>query len=188
MSFLACRMRLSAALLALPVLIFAFPIAAQQPPFVQTFHSEGPAPTLGSAGDVGSRDVAPDNGTTSGAIQAVLPDPTNANTIFIGAVNGGVWVTHNAGSSWTPLTDNQASLSIASLAYDSSNSRVIYAGIGITSNGSDGVPTLANRGGERTGILESTDGGATWNALSSTMQTALIGKSVVGVEANGTTI
>src|SRR6185437_12084731 len=66
--------------------------------------------------------------------------------------------------------------------------QVIYAGIGITSNGSVGVPSLANRGGERTGILESTDGGATWNALSSTMQTALIGKSVVGVEAHGTTI
>jgi autotransporter-associated beta strand protein len=187
MSFVACRLRLSAALLALPLLVSP-PAAAQQAPFIQPFQSEGPAPSYGPADDAGSRDVAPGNGTTSGAIQAVLPDPTNAGTIFIGAVNGGVWVTHNAGASWTPLTDNQASLSIASLAYDSSNTQVIYAGIGITSNGAVGTATLANRGGARTGILESEDGGTTWNALSSTMQTALIGKSVIGVEANGATI
>jgi autotransporter-associated beta strand protein len=188
MSFVARRPSLSAVLFALSLVFSALPAAAQQPPFIQPFHAEGPAPTFGAAADAGSRDVAPDNGTTSGAIQAVLPDPANANTIFIGATNGGVWVTHDAGASWTPLTDDQASLSISSLAYDSGNSRVIYAGIGITSNGAVGSPNLANRGGQRAGILESTDGGATWSALSDTVQAALIGKSVVAVQGNGTTI
>ena len=32
----------------------------------------------------------------AGAINAVAVSPTDPNTIFIGAVNGGVWVTHNA--------------------------------------------------------------------------------------------
>ena len=38
--------------------------------------------------------------------------------MFVGGVNGGIWRTTNGGASWTSLTDNQASLSIASLAAD----------------------------------------------------------------------
>jgi uncharacterized protein with beta-barrel porin domain len=158
--------------------------SAQQPAFIQTFQSQGPAPNFGPSDDVQSRDAAP-NGTTAGAIQSILTDPTNAGTMFIGAVNGGVWTTRNGGQTWTPLTDKQASLSIASLGSDPTNTQRIFAGVGLTSNGAAGSVTLANRGGARTGILYSPDGGTSWQAMGAT---ALSGKSVVGVTASGQTI
>ncbi len=161
-------------------------VAQTQPAFTQSFQSEGPAPTLGFGGVVQSRD-APPNGTVSAAVTAVLPDPTSASSMFIGTDNGGVWVTRNGGASWSPLTDKQKSLSIASLAYNSSNSQVLYAGIGILSNGAIGVGAdVQSRGGARTGILQSTDGGSTWNPLSDTVMAGLQNKSVVGVAGNTT--
>jgi hypothetical protein len=49
---------------------------------------------------------------------------------YVGAVNGGVWVAHDGGTSWTPLTDKEASISIASLALDPTNSKNLLAGTG----------------------------------------------------------
>jgi outer membrane autotransporter protein len=166
--------------------VSSLPATAQT--FAGAFGSEGPAPTFGNGVIVQSRDAPPD-GTTSGAVQAILTNPTNPQSIIIGSTNGGIWSTQNGGTTWTPLTDNLPSLSIASLAYDSTNSKVLFAGIGITDNGNvggtAGIGQVANRGGARTGILESTDGGNTWTPLTASMQTALEGKSVVSVAAYG---
>ena len=143
-----------------------------------TFKSEGPGPVY-DLGNLGA--TAPS--TTSGSIQAILANPGNSADMIIGTTNGGLWSTANGGTSWTPLTDNKASLSIASLAYNSTNSSVIYAGIGQTDNGL----AAGQRGGTRLGIMQSSDGGATWNALSATQLGALsaangrTGLSVVGV-------
>ena len=49
---------------------------------------------------------APPNGT-SVAVQAIVTDPTDANKIYIGTVNGGVWETLNGGTTWTPLSDKR---------------------------------------------------------------------------------
>lgn len=46
---------------------------AQPAPFIQSFQSQGPAPVYGPANDVQSGDAIP-NATTSGAIQAALPE------------------------------------------------------------------------------------------------------------------
>jgi hypothetical protein len=54
----------------------------------------------------------------SGAIGPVVADPGNANRFFIGTTNGGIWTTIDGGTTWTPLSDKQASLSIASLSLD----------------------------------------------------------------------
>ena len=174
----------------LALAIWSAPAQAQQPAFTQTFQSEGPGPAIGPAGVAGSRDFAAiGQGSTSGAVQAVLTSTTDANTMFIGGVNGGIWVTHNAGASWTPLTDNLSSLSIASLSYNATNAQTLYAGLGLTSNGAVGVPGgLDSRGGFRNGILVSNDGGATWSEMSTAITGSLIGKSVVSVVGNGTTV
>ena len=82
----------------------------------QTFIPQGPSPKFGEISIVQSGD-APPNGTVGGAVQAILLDPAlGAQTMFIGGVNGGIWRTTDGGASWKALTDNQASLSIASLA------------------------------------------------------------------------
>ncbi|MGZ5911119.1 MAG: WD40/YVTN/BNR-like repeat-containing protein [Reyranella sp.] len=151
----------------------------------QTFVPMGPSPSFGPTTTIQSAD-APPNGTTSGAVQAIITDPTNPNTMYIGATNGGVWVTRNGGASWTPLSDNQRSLSIASLSVDPTNPNVLIAGTGITSNGFiGGTGDVASRGGPRIGILYSTSGGSSWSELGGA---TLAGKSIVGVAARGSTI
>ena len=141
----------------------------------QTFLPQGPSPHFGPTPIVQSGD-APPNGTSAGAIQAIITDPTNANLMYIGAVNGGVWATRDGGATWTPLSDNQRSLSIASLATDPTNSSVLVAGTGVTSSSS--------LGGPRIGLLYSSNGGASWNELSQGLPTT----SIVGVAVRGSTI
>jgi len=91
----------------------------------QNWVSQGPAPITS---------ITP-TGNQTGAIEAVLTDPNNANVLYVGSTNGGVWKTTNGGASWMPLTDNQASLSIGALAYDTTNQNRIIAGVGRYSAG-----------------------------------------------------
>src|SRR5580765_7128836 len=101
-----------AALLFACVSLFADAASAQ---FTQGFTAEGPGPISGLGSIISSQD-APPNGTSTGAVSAVLTDPGNVNKMIIGAPNGGVWTTLNGGQSWTAQSDKASSLSIASLA------------------------------------------------------------------------
>jgi hypothetical protein len=145
---------------------------------------------VGPRNVVGSADNPP-NGTVTGAIEAIAVDPTNANTLYVGAVDGGIWKTSNAGATWTPLTDQKASLSIASLTLDPTDAthRTLIAGTGNTSNGGftsiSTFSTPGNFGGVQNGLLYSTDGGATFARLGAT---TFAGQSVVDVAARGNTI
>jgi photosystem II stability/assembly factor-like uncharacterized protein len=75
--------------------------------------------------------------------------------MYAGAVNGGIWKTTNGGSTWTPLTDTQTSLSMGGMALDPNNSNVILAGFGHFSN-------FGGTGGPLAGVILSNDGGNTW--------------------------
>jgi photosystem II stability/assembly factor-like uncharacterized protein len=155
----------------------------------QTFVPLGPASSSGPADTVQSNDNVPNGGTVVGAVQALLLNPA-LGTTFIGGTNGGIWSTTNGGMSWTPLTDKQASLSIASLGLDVTDptGRTLIAGIGITDNGNyDNFNNgdVIGAGGARTGLLYSGDGGNTWSSLGGT---TLRDQSVVGVAARGGTI
>jgi autotransporter-associated beta strand protein len=155
------------------------------PAQAQTFNSEGPAPSQGPWDVIQSRDlpnVGEGQGTVAGAIQAVLPDPTNPGRIFIGSTNGGIWRTIDNGATWTPVSDNASSLSIASLSFDPTNANVIIAGIGNTSNGLTGP----YHSGLMTGLLYSTNDGSTWSTISPSG--ALGGKSIVAATVRGNTI
>jgi hypothetical protein len=57
-------------------------------------------------------------------------DPTNPNTIYIGPANGGIWKSTDSGVNWTPLTDNQVSMSMGAIAVDLTNPNNVYAGTG----------------------------------------------------------
>ena len=93
-------------------------------------------------------------GIVSGRITGIAVDPTNSSTIYIAAADGGVWKTTNGGTSWTPLTDNQATLAMGSIAIAPSNHLQIYAGTGEANNGADNI--------QGDGVLVSSDGGSTW--------------------------
>ncbi|GAG12298.1 unnamed protein product, partial [marine sediment metagenome] len=154
----------------------------------QNFISQGPSPKFGPLQIVGSGDADNGaNGTVAGAIQTILLDPMlGPNTMFIGSTNGGIWSTTDGGSTWTPLTNNQASLSIASLALDTTDptGKTLIAGVGVTTSGNWGPPL--GPGGRPTGLLYSTDGGADWAPLAGA--TAFADQSVIGVAARGQTI
>jgi uncharacterized protein with beta-barrel porin domain len=172
---------------AVALLAAALCLATAPWAIAQTFVSQGPGLSIGPASTVQSND-APPNGTMGAAIQAVLPHPTDANTMYVGGTNGGIWVTRNGGASWTPLSDKQRSLSIASLAFDSTDASrgTLIAGVGITSNGLvGGVGNVEGRGGQRIGVLYSTNGGTSWNELGGA---TLANKSIVGVAARGSTL
>jgi hypothetical protein len=94
------------------------------------------------------------NSNVSGRITGIAADPTDANVIYIATAGGGVWKTTNGGTNWTPLTDNQRTLSMGAIAIAKSNPAVIYAGTGEANNSAD-----SNFG---RGILISTNAGATW--------------------------
>ncbi|MCP4712406.1 MAG: hypothetical protein GY869_27605, partial [Planctomycetes bacterium] len=92
------------------------------------------------------------SGPWSGRIRSIAVQ--SPSVIYIGAASGGVWKTTNAGASWTPLTDDQPSLAMGSVAIDSTNLSIIYAGTGeYDANG----PALYGAG-----LLKSTDGGSNW--------------------------
>lgn len=162
----------------------ALAVSGSTAALAQGFVPMGPAPSVGDSLIVQSMDLAPTSeprtstGTVAGAIQSIVIDPVNTGTMYIGAVNGGVWKSQNNGASWTPLTDKQLSLSIASLTMDPTDTtgKKIYAGTGVTSN--SGI------GGEKIGILYSADGGANWATLGG----GTLDKSVVGVVARGSLI
>ena len=97
-----------------------------------------------------------------GAVEAIVPDPDDASHVWIGAVGGGVWETHDALDArphWVPLTDNLPALSIASLKLDpfDSTHRTLVAGIG-NHTVFQGIKAVNPPGG----IARSTDGGKHW--------------------------
>ena len=169
---------------------FALPTAATaQVQVNQNFVTQGPAPAFGPTGVSRSAD-APPNGNVSGAIGPVIADPGNANRFFIGTTNGGIWTTIDGGTTWTPLSDKQASLSIASLSLDPTdpNRNTLIAGTGLTSNG--GVCRafacfFTGSGGLRNGLLYSQDGGNSWTSLGAA---TLGGQTVDAVAARGSTL
>ena len=98
-----------------------------------------------------------DLGFVTGRVTAIAVDPNNADTVYIGGAQGGVWKSTDAGATWTALGDTQASLAIGALAIDPTNSNVIYAGTGEQTN--------TARSYYGAGVLKSTDAGATWTQL-----------------------
>ena len=67
-----------------------------------------------------------------GRTRSLLIDSNNPNTMYAGAVSGGVWKTTNGCSTWTPLTDFMSNIAIMTMVFDPtvSNHSVIYAGTG----------------------------------------------------------
>jgi photosystem II stability/assembly factor-like uncharacterized protein len=142
----------------LQVLLAGASIAVAVPAHAQTV-----SPQMYS--DMDWRLIGPFRGGRAVAVSGV---PGNGTTFYFGAVDGGIWKTTNAGTTWKPIFDGQPVASIGALAVAPSNSKVIYAGTGETDIRSD----LASGAG----IYKSTDGGQTWKyvGLKETRQIAKI--------------
>jgi hypothetical protein len=97
----------------------------------------------------------------SGRLTALAADPTNPSVIYVAAAGGGVWKTADGGTTWTPLTDGQPTLFLGALAVAPSNPKILYAGTGEANNSGD---SYYGRG-----VLRSSDGGATWTLLATSL-------------------
>lgn len=140
--------------------------------------AQGPGPTRN--GQV--ENVTP-NKEVVGAIHTVAAHPTDANILYVGGVNSGIWRTGNATAAsptWTPLTDNFPSLSIGALEFDPNDAtnQTLVAGIGRFSS-------FGRNGGPLTGILRTTDGGDNWAQIRPQI---LTNQNISGVAARGATL
>ena len=127
---------------------------------VPTWLERGPGPIINSdfvdLDGNGPRDKAD---VAVGAVEAIAVDPTNANHVFIGTVNGGIWETgevSNGKPSWTTTSDQLPSLAISAIAINPVNTSLIYAGTGNFSSaiGESTAPAV--------GLYRSLNGGTTW--------------------------
>lgn len=157
-------------------LVYTVAVPAGLVPGSLNWNPIGPGPVAG--GQVEGL-VGPPANAVSGAVNVVLPHPSNADILYVGSVNGGVWRSDNARDTqphWTALTDRQASLSIGALVFDAADpgGNTLMAGIGRTSS-------FSRIGGGLTGLLRSSNGGASWSSLAGT----LVGKNIIGLAVNG---
>ncbi|HEX4824445.1 MAG TPA: hypothetical protein VFV19_09035 [Candidatus Polarisedimenticolaceae bacterium] len=93
----------------------------------------------------------------SGRITDVAVDPRNNAVRYITAASGNVWKTTNAGTTWTPIFDDQGSYSIGCITLDPKNPLVVWLGTG--ENDSQRSVSYGD------GIYKSTDGGASWENM-----------------------
>ncbi len=98
----------------------------------------------------------------TGRLTAVAIHPANEQIIYVGSPGGGIWKTTNGGSTWLPLTDNNAQwMSIFALTIDPNDQNIVYAG----TSGSNG-------------LIKSVNAGATW-ALTGAGPTGTIRKILI---------
>jgi len=93
----------------------------------------------------------------AGRSLAVTGVPGNPNKFYFGAVGGGVWLTENAGRTWSPIMDSQPVASIGAIAVAPSDANVIYVGSGEADMRSD-----IQQGN---GMYKSIDAGKTWTHI-----------------------
>jgi photosystem II stability/assembly factor-like uncharacterized protein len=91
---------------------------------------------------------------TSGRISGFAVDPANPTRYYVAVASGGVWKTANAGVTWTPIFDNEASYSIGAIALDPKNPLTVWVGTG--ENNSQRSVSYGS------GLYKSDDGGRTW--------------------------
>ena len=94
---------------------------------------------------------------TSGRIVDLAIHPNNDNVWYVAVASGGVWKTENAGVTFTPIFDHEASYSIGCITIDPNNPDVIWVGTGENDGG--------RHIGFGDGVYRSTDGGNTWKNM-----------------------
>jgi hypothetical protein len=132
-----------------PVTAAAPGAGAPAPPAQTLWTSLGPT-TIPNGQTYGANRV-----NVSGRVSAVVVDKADASHLIVGAGNGGVWESHNRGASWSPRTDQAATLTVGAIAQDPKTPSALYCGTG-EGNWWSWLGA---------GVLRSGDGGTTWTPL-----------------------
>lgn len=141
--------------------------------------------------DLMQNNVAPISGVSwkeqgpnnvGGRTRAFMVDPNDGtgNTVWAGSVGGGLWKTTNinaASPNWAPVDDLFGNLAVTSIAYDPSNTQVMYFTTGEGYFNFDAIQGL--------GIWKSTNGGTTWSQLAATINSNFYYCQKVAVTSSG---
>jgi photosystem II stability/assembly factor-like uncharacterized protein len=138
--------------LALPALLTAQP---SQAPRQGADTTAGGGPRASQFSGLRFRGIGP--AMASGRVGEIAIHPRDKSVRYLAVHSGGVWKSVNAGTTWSPIFDGQASYSIGTLAIDPSNPLTVWVGTG-ENNSQRSV-------GWGDGIYKSTDGGRSWNNL-----------------------
>ncbi|MBL8194086.1 MAG: hypothetical protein JNM06_09885 [Blastocatellia bacterium] len=111
------------------------------------FTAIGPAP-INNGQTFGNRNKV------SGRVTSIAINPEDPKIVYLGAAQGGVWRTTDAGQNWQPMTDDAPTQAVGAVALDPTNPNIIYVGTGEGNLSGDSFFGM--------GILKSTDGGKTW--------------------------
>jgi Secretion system C-terminal sorting domain len=116
----------------------------------------------------------------AGRTRALMFDPNDmtAKKVWAGAVSGGIWYNDDITDSlsvWQQSNQNMANFAITAMTYDPVNTQNFYVGTG------EGYFNLDAVNGA--GIWKSSNGGATWNHLSNTVQYEFVYDMVVRNES-----
>jgi photosystem II stability/assembly factor-like uncharacterized protein len=109
-------------------------------------------PAGGVYDDLAWRMIGPFRG---GRTRAVTGVPLQPNVFYIGAVDGGVWKTDDAGRTWQAIFDSEPTQSIGAIAVAPSDPAVVYVASG------EGLLRPDLSVGD--GVYRSSDGGRTWS-------------------------
>ena len=94
---------------------------------------------------------------SSGRIADIAIHPQDENVWYVAVASGGVWKTQNAGTTWTPLFDEQAVYSTGCVTIDPNNPSTVWVGTGENVGG--------RHIGFGDGIYKSEDGGKSWTNM-----------------------
>ncbi|HEY4962120.1 MAG TPA: hypothetical protein VII29_14775, partial [Terriglobales bacterium] len=66
----------------------------------------------------------------SGRVSAIAVDPVDANTVYVGTAQGGLYRTQNGGQAWTGLMDSALSLAIGAITINPLDHNIVFVGTG----------------------------------------------------------
>ncbi len=93
----------------------------------------------------------------SGRIADIAIHPDDQSAWYVAVGSGGVWKTTNAGTTWTPIFDDEGSYSVGCVAIDPNNPNTVWVGTGENVSG--------RHVGYGDGIYRSRDGGQNWENM-----------------------
>ena len=93
----------------------------------------------------------------SGRIADIAIHPGDPSTWYVAVGSGNLWKTTNAGTTWTPIFDDQGSYSLGCVTLDPSNPETVWLGTGENVGG--------RHVGYGDGVYRSLDGGHSWENM-----------------------
>lgn len=91
-----------------------------------TWTSVGPAPIPDGQTNL----IDATRNPVSGRVLTIAVHPTNANIVYVGTAQGGLYRTLNGGLTWTPLMDDALSLAVGAVTIDPLDPTTLFVGTG----------------------------------------------------------